>query len=319
MSNGRLARIASLVFLVLLLDYSVSNGFRALLFLSRGGDLSEIRYAIEESQEDILLLGSSRVKHHLIPAILEDSLELTAYNAGMAGQGIFYHYTLFSAIVERHKPKLVILDITQEDLLAGDRDWNKVPILNPFYGTCNSFDSLLTSDHWSTPVKIQSGLYRFNSTLADILGGLLINYESRSGYRALYGEAKNLGTVNMQDRSHELDSAKLDILHRLFKEASAKGILLITTISPSLYQNANEVNLAPIVERLAGRYNFQLFSFADDTDFVGKHSLFKDNRHLNHQGAVFLSSKLAGKIRNFVSLSSVKSPSSAIADSYNAQ
>src|SRR6266699_3997963 len=43
----------------------------------------------------VLLLGSSRMRHHAMPALLNRKLSLTAFNAGLDGQDFLYAVMLF--------------------------------------------------------------------------------------------------------------------------------------------------------------------------------------------------------------------------------
>src|SRR5690606_33757268 len=111
--------------------------------------------------------------------------------------------------------------------------------------------------------KLQSGLYRFNSTLDDIVSGYFINYDSREGYRPLYGEAKG-GMREEVEGVRDVDSVKVHMLETFLATAARKDIFIVLTVSPSLYMNTNEVRLIPLIEKLASRYNALVMSFADD-------------------------------------------------------
>ena len=69
---------------------------------------------------DILILGSSRANHSFDCKVLEDSLGMSCYNAGRDGQNMAYDAMVFFSYMERHKPKMVILDIASAML---DASW----------------------------------------------------------------------------------------------------------------------------------------------------------------------------------------------------
>ena len=63
----------------------------------------------------VLLLGSSRMRHHAMPAVLNRTLSLTAYNAGMDGQDFLYSIILFELWQRSHAPpKAIVLNIDSD-------------------------------------------------------------------------------------------------------------------------------------------------------------------------------------------------------------
>ena len=71
------------------LDQVVGLTFQKLYFRTRTGEGGGLINEALMKNPDILLLGSSRMKHHLDPSVLEKELSMSAYNGGVNGQEFF--------------------------------------------------------------------------------------------------------------------------------------------------------------------------------------------------------------------------------------
>ena len=110
------------------LDYRNCSG--SLYRKSHDITISKIRYTFH-TEEDILILGSSRAQHHYNPETLVKGTDLTAYNGGLGDQPAFSLVQL-SETVSRYKPKAVILDVTPD--FRYDHDSNpRLKILGPYF------------------------------------------------------------------------------------------------------------------------------------------------------------------------------------------
>src|SRR5262245_41121098 len=69
----------------------------------------------------VLLLGSSRMRHHAMPAVLNHKLSLSAYNAGMDGQDFLYAMMLFDLWQRSNPPpKAILLNIDPDSFQRND-------------------------------------------------------------------------------------------------------------------------------------------------------------------------------------------------------
>jgi len=295
-----------LVFLSVLifLDLTISTFLASFLKRCPAGDLKEMRYAIKECNEELIIMGSSRARHHLVPNVLGDSLKFDVYNAGMDGQGIYYHYSILASLLKRYRPKLVLVDLTERDLLVSSRfGLDGATVLHPFYGTSNELNEVLELGNWSNQLKLLSGLYRYNSTLSSMLSGYLVERQIVGGYEALHGSA-NLNDISRPVLDGDvdnipllIDSMKMLYIHKFLTLAKENEVQVAITLSPSLNINVNEERLLPVYEKLADEYSVPLLCHVKNQAFLSHSELFKDNRHLNHRGAVLYSSLVAHELR----------------------
>lgn len=260
------------------------------------GDIREMNYALKKSSEDIIFIGSSRARHHFVPSIFEDSLGLNSYNAGMNGKGIFYHYCILGALVDRRVPKIIVLDLTENDLITSERfGLATLRVLAPHYNYSPRIDSVLELGGWSKRVKLQSGLYRFNSEISEIISGYYLTHESQDGYKPLRGTS-NMQLIAKPNEDNALDSLKLRYIKKFFSLAKRKGIRLFVTLSPSYHVSDMNREGFKALRRLCDEYSVPVFDYSADEFFLSNPSLFKDPRHLNHEGATEYSRRLAQRI-----------------------
>ena len=102
--------------IIFLLDRSLGYLMQHFYEKQPQGETAITTYAIEKAKEDIIIFGSSRASHHYDCKVFQDSLGLSCFNAGKDGMTIIYASTILPVITERHKPKLIILDVNPEEL-----------------------------------------------------------------------------------------------------------------------------------------------------------------------------------------------------------
>ena len=107
-----LIQIAVFFGLVAVIDVCCGFGFDYLKSHAKGGDTCKNYYLAERCEDDVLILGSSKAARHYVPSVIEDSLGLSCYNAGEPGCGIIPAYARYRMVAERHKPKLVVYEVT---------------------------------------------------------------------------------------------------------------------------------------------------------------------------------------------------------------
>ena len=75
------SRIVIALAVLFLCDRGIGYLMKYLYFNQQSGDGYLITYAIDSTQADVLILGSSRAKHSYDPEIFEDSAALSCFNA----------------------------------------------------------------------------------------------------------------------------------------------------------------------------------------------------------------------------------------------
>ena len=128
-----------IVFLLLVVDCFV--GFIADKVVDRmpnySGQIAKDNYRLHRLETDIVILGSSRGSHHYVTALLSDSIdnymrkEYSIYNASIDGKFANSNSCAAEMIISRYRPKLVIIDLSESQLVS--EDVADIKFSSPFY------------------------------------------------------------------------------------------------------------------------------------------------------------------------------------------
>lgn len=301
--GGALMCLAAVIGLLVLMDLCLGGANAWLYHRSKYGIFHRQQYVLNESKDDIIILGSSRAAHQYIPSILSDSLGMTCYNAGSEGMCVFYHYSILAAMIERgHKPKLVIYDVMDLDTkdypgptftldAALDR-------LAPHYGDFASIDNLFALKGWKERLKLCSLSYRYNSKLVQSIKCNYIPQPENNGYEKVMGVLSNkvlFEYVNYDDCS--LDSLKIQYMQKMIRLANQNDIRMIFVLSP-YYKNKPSKAL-DVSMNIAKQNQIDIIDCYNEQKLM-KRELFRDEMHLNDQGAQVWTAHLAHIIKRLL-------------------
>ena len=255
----------------------------------KGGGIKSRHYVCKESNEDVLVFGSSRAKHHYVPDIIEDSLDVTCYNTGEDGNGIILCYGFLKMITQRYSPKMIIYDVTAFDIYEDD-NMKYLDLLKPYY-----FESGIDSIFWSVNPKTRymmlSNLYRYNTTCLRVLGNYLhpmTNYPK--GYCALHKTMDYEPTVKNPEPG-DVCSLKIMYFEHFIQLAKRNNIQLICCVSP-IYKGQEDDTYYDPVKTICVKYAVPYLYYGADSDITDEKSFFEDRIHMNDAGARFYTSKI---------------------------
>lgn len=256
---------------------------------SKGGGIRSRYYVCKESNEDVLIFGSSRAKHHYVPDVIEDSLDMTCYNTGEDGNGIILSYGFLKMITQRYSPKLIIYDVTQFDIYEDD-NVKYLDLLKPYYHELG-IDSIFWRVNPKSRYMMLSNFYRFNTTCLRIAGGYMRpTSDYPKGYSALYN-TMNYEPEPIADKELKVDELKLEFFEDFIKLSKCKGISLLCCVSPYYKAPSDDRQYVP-VKQLCKKYGVPFLYLGADTDISKKRELFQDRTHLNDTGARYYTQKL---------------------------
>lgn len=273
-----------------------------MLYFSRPNRLVN---SIENAEGDIIILGSSRAYHHYIPSVIEDSLGISCYNLGFDGQNIYFHYALFNSLLTRYTPKLVILDLISADFIsAPGLNMETIADLYPYYERNEGVNEVVRLPDFNR-LKLQLSLLKYNSKMVGIAERWLLtgsqNQSDLKGYSPLKGEMP-LEILRSKERSTqakgtvpEYDKIKIEYLSKLISLCKSRGIVLLAFVSPYCYYD----NYDFAVDSLLADFSVPLFDYSKDERFLLNNSLFKDNTHLNEDGAKLYTDLIVGDIKKY--------------------
>lgn len=261
---------------------------------SKGGGTKSRHYTCKESNEEVLIFGSSRAKHHYVPDIIEDSLCLKCYNAGEDGNGIILSYGFLKIITERYSPKLIIYDVSGYDIYEDD-NMKYLDLLKPYYRE-PGIDSIFWQVNSRTRLMMMSKLYCFNTSCLRIIGNYIhpmTNYPK--GYYAIH-KAMDYEPEVMVREKETVDTLKMAFIKKFIKKAQKQGISLVFCVSPTYKVEGDEQYYDP-VKQLCEQYGIPLFFDSNDPEISSDKHYFQDRTHMNDAGARLYTSKLMHQIK----------------------
>jgi hypothetical protein len=289
-----------IVFLVVI-DFTAGFILEKFYTSAKSGICYQENYSMTKTNQEVLLYGSSRCAFHYVPSILEEKMNKTVYNCGREGTGLFYHYGLLLATLERYDPKLIVLDLDYRDIYKWDGMFD-TGILNehsPFYHrVSDEFDELLTIDGPKEAIKLESNLYRYNSKFFRIITGNLVTEgrDNLQGYRPLDGKWKHEIT-KLDESKLVVDNRKLEYVQKFIKKAQSKGVKVVIMASPC-YTLVSDKLFSPLA-KVAAQNKVKFVNYSNDKRLLDHREYFKDDFHLNTEGAKVYSGIVAEEIKRF--------------------
>ncbi len=282
--------------LVAVVDVIVGFGGDYLQAHAIGGYTGLTNDFAQKDTHDVLVLGSSRAKHHYDTHFLSDTLGVDVYNAGYEGCGVILANGLLELVLDRYKPKLVIFDVAYSfDIIDNPNDNNNVRYikwLKPYYKTANVGKIIkdVSMEEW---YKVHSGLIRYNSVLLNELND---NINARkfgiNGYEPSNGVLPDSVNIVIDSSEHRVDLLKLKYIERLIHLSQSKGVPVVFVKSPRFGYTDSEI-INPVKE-ICQRNNVPFYDYRCREELQRPY-YFCDQSHLNAQGALFFSRMLVSE------------------------
>lgn len=286
--------VLSFCALLIAADWAVGTWSEKMYYKSKYGIFHRQIYCLTESQDEFMILGSSRAAHHYVPQIFEDSLGMSCYNAGSDGMCIYYHYGILASRIQRGcPPKMVILEVIGTDAeVSQGATFSLDAALDryaPHYGEFAEIDSLFAFNGWKERFKLMSKTYRYNSKLVQTIKCNYIPWPEDRGYEALTGmmqvaEGVKAADVLATTSSEEpiIEERKLLYLQKFIDDCKANNIQLVMCYSP--YYGQSVPKSIRIIEGMAKKNDVPFMNYGDDVHFQNP-DYFQDASHLNDTGA----------------------------------
>ncbi|WP_282117769.1 hypothetical protein [Maribacter aquivivus] len=285
--------------IVITLDFSLGKGLEYFYFKQSSGFQYRTTYSIEDTEDDILVFGSSRANHHYKPSIIEEEIGMTCYNTGRDGNFIFYQTAVLKSVLERYKPKLILYDFTG-DFSNNQEDYDRLSSLLPYYKNHSEIRDIVNLRSSFEPFKNLSGIYPFNSTLGNIVNGNLlikdIDEYTNKGYVPLYGKWKEALKENNSDEQYEIDPNKIKIFKEFLDLCKQNDIPVVVLVSPIFYKYESNFSIE-LCKKKCKEAKVPFFDFTRNKDYLSAPNLFDDPDHLNDEGAMIYSKDVVETIK----------------------
>ena len=279
-------KLLAFLLLIFIVDRGVGLGMKYMQEHAKGGYIGHHNKIIN-SDEDILIFGSSRAIHHYNPKIIKDSLGMSCYNCGQDGNGIILFYGWWQLMKDRHVPKIVIYDVNPGfDLFIGENNQKYLGWLRSEYDNKN-IEQIFEDVDYTEKYKMQSMMYRYNSKfLQNIVDFIHPIFKIKSdGFLPLKGELNEMKIKKKQKESKQpkIDSLKLELIQKLIFDIKKHEAQVIFVASPVWYGKDNSHFEALI--NICKEYNIPFYNYSNSKKYVRNNNYFKDGSHLNARGA----------------------------------
>lgn len=314
------------LFLIILVvaDYVAGTVMGKMYFsIETGTSGARINHLLH-NKYDAYIMGASSVKHGCIPEIIEAEIGMSVRNAGENGVNVLYNYTLLQLILQHHKPKLIIWDVSNADFYYSQM--NSKTELIVAYHEIESIRTLLYKIDPINKVALFSKIYPYNQKLLAILISYFRdkkhNGSEYSGYDPLYGSLdpesisdpdllfEQAVKENAKKRNSELDPrSKLirEYFYKFINECKTNDIKLVAVYAPRapISKGFSSIPLiAPRIVKELQQHSIPLhIILSGDYPQLSVVEKFKDVSHVNDVGAREYSKIIAHYIRKDMKLS----------------
>ena len=277
--------------IIAIIDICMGVFFDFLQKNAKGGDTWRNNKIAWKTNEDILILGSSRAVAHYNPIIFKETFGLTCYNCGQDGNGIFLMYGRLKMINERYYPKMIVYDVSDEfDLLTEPDNRKHLQWIRPYYRTNPVIQPIFWDIDKTEKLKMLSRMFQYNSAFFQLLGDNITPQRSEG----IYGFKTTNDTLKYEPEigkktEFQHDELKIRYLKKLIEEAQGKT-KLIFVISPKYNRRTNPNVYAPLKE-FCEQENIPFLDYSCDPEISANRNYFKDALHLNSIGADVFTTK----------------------------
>lgn len=301
--------VKALVFLFIAVgfDFLVGKIYRKLeskaLEHSPYGMVTE--YTMWKVDADVIIMGASEAQHSYIPSLLEERLGMSVYNCGKDGCRFYYQNAMINGILDRYKPKVIIWSISPNFLSTpSEEDKGNLSQLNPFYKENEFCKQVLSTKSKSEPVKMYSSSYSFNSRLFPFLFKIIMpdyQYEY-GGYAPLFDSKYGL-VIKDGDWKDNYDEILKKVFVETLQRCKQSGVEVVCIMTPRYEIDclSDLVSYQMLIKVMEEQRVPFITEFFHDPELMSPR-YFKDNAHLNHDGALLFNEKLSDVLTHKYSL-----------------
>lgn len=250
------------------------------------GDYTSIDHLIRESDEQLIVLGSSVALNSIDTHTLADSLHITAFNGGANGQSFSFYLTMLEIIAGRPHLNTIILCLAEYNF-ADTGLGGRFNVLVPYYHTgYPSIDTRLESMSESDRIMLKSNLYRYNTIWFRILLYHFIqpDIKGQNGFVAK-GIPAYYPTRDIIDRQTDVSKQRRDEFDRFIRICHRRGLRLIVCIPPRFEERRLVTHTEQYLKTRSAAGDFELWFDPGSTPISADSTLFYDNTHLNYIGS----------------------------------
>jgi hypothetical protein len=290
---------------LVILDVSVGLGLERMFLRTTTGEGGGLLNLAVAQSPDVLVLGSSRAKHHVMPSILSPRLSGRVFNAGINGHGFLYSALLVELRSARSRPvpALTLLHLDATSLQDSEDENQKIGVFSFYVDESSVISDVVFQRTAFERLKYLSRSYRANGKVFSIARNVLRQAAPGfDGFEPLEGALQaDFQQASRQITSPFVSERKARMFGQFVKTIESGGGRLIVIHSPE-YQEDPELHARWLGELRPFLAQYPQVRFVEATElthpevFRGHPDLFRDESHLNAEGAKRYSTILAEAI-----------------------
>jgi hypothetical protein len=288
-------------------DAVVGAVAKALFYSQRSGKYARLTTIVKTDTAAVIVLGSSHVMAHFIPALIRDSLQESAYNYGANGQKLLFARAIYDIRKRRSPPKMIILNVDADWFFDRRNQQDRMSDLYPYYGSDGDiiFRDFDRKDRFIGRLKFLSRTFPYNSTIVHVVKYKLKPQVDFDGYEPLYGVVDSLQLAQAlkaeaakTDRTPPRpDTGLLRLFSRFIGDIQQDRIKLYVVLSPELVKpDFFEASMVGKIKAVCDSNRVSVVDFSGSDVFNNHRLLFHDFGHLNDSGAHRLTGMLIDSI-----------------------
>lgn len=274
-----------------------------------------INYYLDQSPPELLVMGSSRAHHYVIP----DSLGTSAFNLSHNGMGIGFQTCLIDVLEQKAQlpSKYLLLEIAPEEFVADEQMLlYDVQFLNRYYRSNEYVRSQINRIGKYEFIKYFFRSFPLNGKLPSLINNSIKTLRegaslSHNGYSAaLPTPNDSLRTMITSERKKKRDakfdknmvfnrekSHGVDFLNHTAATCKRNGIMLILFTTP-YYAQSERFNFQNDLEAYFAENGLKYIDFSGaPLPELRDPWLWADNSHINHNGAQIFSQMLVKRFQ----------------------
>lgn len=258
---------------------------------------TKINYATYGKHDDeIVILGSSRARHHYNTSIIAEKTGHDCVNLGMDGQNIYYAIALLQMYLKQNSPKLIILDLFGIDFQKTIEKYKteRLADLSPLYHKDEKVDSIIgLRKGYTTQIDLLHS-YRYNGKIVS----LLVNPKemANGGFIPLNGIYP--GKPKLENISNDFDEDKLMCIAEFITLCKKHNAEVCVMFSPALYDKQSDRVALNEIESFCKSKGCK--AIYNNEFAIAEFRLFKDVLHLNEDGAEIYSALVADELKELI-------------------
>lgn len=270
-----------------------------------GESIGAVNYLLKKKKNiDFLVMGSSRARCQVNPALMKDIYDANGYNAGNSGVGgTIYNNLLLNLLIDKGiVPKLLIFETDPYPYFTtNDENINpEISSMYPFMTESDRLKKLIEKNtSYAEKVKLQMHVYRYNGKILRIINHYLKRntVEDNYGFEAVIGKIDTTTFTiknNVNDEQH-FSRIKMQAMKDIIQTCKENNIRLVVLFPPS-FRNTwfSKACTDSIIHFLQNESIRDIYDLSDirKTPSLQSDTLWKNATHLNDKGASILSSIL---------------------------